>query len=68
MRQIEVSRTIVFDRPRNGRLFVDALVADNLDLGRPEQNELIFGRRILPSTPGVFAARVVRDRWPIRRR
>jgi hypothetical protein len=59
MRQIEVSRTIVFDAPRNGRAFFEALVADNLDLGRPEQVELIFGRKILPSTPGVFATRVV---------
>ncbi len=59
MRQIEVSRTLVFDQPRNGRAFFEALVADNLDLGRPEQIELIFGRRVLPSTPGVFATRVV---------
>ena len=59
MRQIEVSRTMVFDAPRNGRAFFEALVADNLDLGRPEQIELIFGRKILPSTPGVFATRVV---------
>ena len=59
MRQIEVSRTLVFDPPRNGRAFFEALVADNLDLGRPEQVELIFGRKILPSTPGVFATRVV---------
>jgi hypothetical protein len=59
MRQIEVSKTLVFDQPRNGRAFFEALVADNLDLGRPEQIELIFGRRILPSTPGVFATRVV---------
>ena len=59
MRQIEVSRTLVFDQPRNGRAFFEALVADNLDLGRPEQIELIFGRKILPSTPGVFATRVV---------
>jgi hypothetical protein len=54
-----VSRTIVFDLPRNGRAFFEALVADNLDLGRPEQVELIFGRTILPTTPGVFATRVV---------
>src|SRR3954451_17432266 len=30
-----------------------------MDLGRPEQVELILGRKILPSTPGVFATRVV---------
>jgi hypothetical protein len=59
MRQIEVSRTIVFDAPRNGRLFFEALVCDNLDLGRPEQIEIIFGRKIVPTTPGVFATRVV---------
>ena len=44
MRQVEVSRTLVFDAPRHGRAFFEALVADNLDLGRPEQVELIFGR------------------------
>lgn len=59
MRQVEVSRTLVFDQPRNGRAFFEALVADNLDLGRPEQVELIFGRRLRSSTPGVFATRVV---------
>ena len=59
MRQIEVSRTMVFDQPRNGRAFFETLVADNLDLGRPEKVELIFDRRILPATTGVFATRVV---------
>src|SRR5450759_487652 len=44
---------------RQGRLFFDALVTDNLDVGRPNQIELIFGRRVLPSTTGVFATRVV---------
>jgi hypothetical protein len=42
MRQIETSRTIVFDAPRRARAFVEALVADNLDLGRPDSVELIF--------------------------
>jgi hypothetical protein len=59
MRQVEVSRTLVFDVPRNGRLFFEALLADNLDLGRPGQIELVFGRKLRPSTPGVFATRVV---------
>jgi hypothetical protein len=46
MRQVEVSRTIVFDAPRHARGFFEALVADNLDIGRPESVELIFtGRR-----------------------
>ena len=43
MRQIEVSRTIVFTRPRHARGFFEALVGDNLDIDRPEQVELIFG-------------------------
>jgi hypothetical protein len=42
MRQVEVSRTIVFDAPRHGRGFFEALVVDNLDIGRPERVELIF--------------------------
>jgi hypothetical protein len=42
MRQIEVSHTLVFDQPRNARAFFEALVADNLDIGRPGSAELIF--------------------------
>jgi hypothetical protein len=42
MRQVETSRTIVFDAPRRARAFFEALVADNLDIGRPDQVELIF--------------------------
>ena len=38
------SRTIVLDAPRHARAFFEALVADNLDLGRPENVELIFKR------------------------
>ena len=36
MRQVETSRTIVFDAPRRARAFFEALVADNLDIGRPD--------------------------------
>jgi hypothetical protein len=42
MRQVEVSRTLVFDAPRRARAFFEALVADNLDIGRPDKVELIF--------------------------
>ena len=44
MRQVETSRTLVFDAPRHARGFFEALVADNLDIGRPELIELIFKR------------------------
>jgi len=63
MRQIEVSRTMVFDAPRHARSFFEALVADNLDLGRPETLELIFGRQIRRGryrrTQDVFKTKVV---------
>jgi hypothetical protein len=42
MRQVETSRTLVFDQPRRARGFFTALVAENLDLGRPDHIELIF--------------------------
>ena len=45
MRQIEVSRTLVFDAPRRARSFFEALVVDNLDLGRHDSVELIFTGR-----------------------
>ena len=63
MRQIEVSQTLVFDAPRHARSFFEALVADNLDLGRPDSVEVIFGRQIRNgpkrSTRGVFKTKVV---------
>jgi len=59
MRQVEVSRTIVFDAPRHGRAFFEALVADNLDVGRPDSVEVIFGRKVTARTPGTFTTRVI---------
>ena len=54
MRQVEVSRTLVFDAPRRARAFFEALIADNLDIGRPANVEIIFKRHIRRDTPGVF--------------
>jgi hypothetical protein len=54
MRQVEVSRTLVFDAPRRARVFFEALIADNLDIGRPANVEIIFSRHIRRDTPGVF--------------
>jgi len=45
MAQVEVSRTIVFSQPRHARAFFDALVTDNLGLGRPDTVELVFTGR-----------------------
>ena len=60
MRQIEVSRTIVFDAPRHARGFFEAMVADNLDIGRPHNVDIIFGRRIRRDTWGTFRTAIDR--------
>jgi len=44
MRQIEVSRTLVFDDPRRARGFFEALVTDNVGIGRPHEVHAVFGR------------------------
>jgi hypothetical protein len=54
MRQVEISRTIVFDAPRHARGFFEALIAGNLDIGRPHNVEIIFARKIRRDTKGVF--------------
>jgi hypothetical protein len=59
MRQIETSRTLVFDAPRRARGFVEALITDNLDLGRPDEVQLIFGRQVRKNTKGTFSTRLV---------
>ena len=53
MRQVEISRTIVFDAPRHARGFFEALVADNLNIGRPHNVEIIFARKIRRDTKGL---------------
>jgi hypothetical protein len=60
MRQVEVSRTIVLDAPRRARSFFEALIADNLDIGRPANVEIIFRRHIRRDTPGVFRTTIDR--------
>jgi hypothetical protein len=60
MRQIETSRTIVFDAPRHARGFFEALIVDNLDLGRPHNVEIIFGRRVRRDTIGTFRTAIDR--------
>jgi hypothetical protein len=66
LRQVEVSRTMVFDAPRQARAFFEALVADNLDLGRPESVEILFkrdprGRKPKDQAGGVFKTTIDRN-------
>ena len=44
MRQVETSRTLVFDGDVHARAFFEALLCENMDLGRPENVELLFRR------------------------
>jgi hypothetical protein len=60
LRQVEVARTIVFDAPRHARGFFEALQVDNLDLGRPHNVEIIFGRRVRRDTIGTFRTAIDR--------
>jgi hypothetical protein len=57
--QAEFSLTQVLDQPVHGRLFFEQVIHENLDIGRPEQMQLIFNRRITRQTPGLFRTRVV---------
>jgi hypothetical protein len=58
MRQVEVSRTLVFDDPRRARGFMEALVADNIGIGRPEEVAVVFARQVRSTTKEPFRTRV----------
>lgn len=55
----EFSLTQVLDRPQTGRILFEEIIRENLDLGRPDQIQLVFGRRVTRRTPGVSRTRVI---------
>jgi hypothetical protein len=59
--QVECALTQVLDRPLTGRVFFEEVIRENLDLGRPEQVQLIFARRVTKRTPGRFRTRVITE-------
>jgi len=59
--QAEFSLTQVLDRPLTGRLFFEAVICENLDLGRPDRVQWIFARRVTRRTPGRFRTRVLTE-------
>jgi hypothetical protein len=61
MLQIECALTQVLDRPLTGRVFFEEVIRENLDLGRPDQVQLIFARRVTKRTPGRFRTRVITE-------
>jgi hypothetical protein len=66
MRQVETSRTLVFDGDAHARAFFEALLCENMDLGRPENVELLFrrgqrlGRPTIPPPGGGFKTKIDR--------
>jgi hypothetical protein len=58
MRQVEVSRTLVFDDPRRARAFFESLVTDNVGIGRPEQVAMVFARQVRKTTREPFRGRI----------
>jgi hypothetical protein len=60
--QVEFSLTQMLDRPTSGRILLDEVFRENLDVGRPDQVGLVFDRRIIrtgrSATPGAFRTRV----------
>ena len=61
MLQAEFARTEVFDRPVQGRVFFEEVLRENLDMGRPDQVQLIFNRRVNRRTPSRYRTRVITD-------
>jgi hypothetical protein len=63
--QAEFSLTQMLDKPVSGRIFFEQVIRDNLDIGRPDQVGLVFGRRIQHGrtrpTPGRFRTRVITE-------
>jgi len=57
--QAEFSLTQVLDRPNSGRVFFEEVIRENLDLGRPDQVQLIFERKLIRRTPGRCRTRVI---------
>jgi hypothetical protein len=57
--QAEFALTQVLDQPVTGRILFEEVIRENLDLGRPSQVHLIFGRRVTKKTPSRFRTRVI---------
>jgi hypothetical protein len=49
--------TQVLDFPHTGRQFFEQVIRENIDLGRPDRVQLIFGRQVTRRTPGTFCTR-----------
>jgi hypothetical protein len=59
VRQLELSDTRVFDRPAAGRAWFEQTLRDQLDLGRPDKVQIVFGRKVTRTTPGAFQTKLI---------
>lgn len=59
--QLEASHTQVFSAPARGREFFEAVIRENLDMGRPDRVQLVFDRKVIKTTPGQFRTRIIED-------
>ena len=54
---------MALDRPVAGRIFFEQLIRDNIDIGRPDKVNIVFGRKIRRRgknrTPGTFRTQVI---------
>jgi hypothetical protein len=58
IRQVEVSKTLVFADPRRARAFFEALVTDSVGIGRPENVSMVFARRLRRPTKYPYVGRI----------
>ena len=61
MLQVEFSLTQVLDRPVHGRQFFEEVIRENIDLGRPDHVQLLFDRKIMRTTPGLFRTGIITE-------
>ena len=66
MRQVETSRTLVLDDPRRARSFFEALVQDNIGIGRPEEVSMLFARQLRRPTQHRYQTRIFTTATEIR--
>ena len=63
VQQVEFSTTMTLDRPVSGRIFFEQLIRDNIDIGRPDKVNIVFGRLIRlrgkNPAPGSFRTQVI---------
>ena len=57
--QAELSLTQVFDRPQQGRVLLQEILRENLDIGRPDRVQLVFDWRVTKLTPSGFRTHVL---------